>query len=85
MSFPPSGEKGDPGVSGLPGIPGVTGKQGEKGTFICDKSSNLVFDALYDMHAMLIFGLFSRNWAITTTRTTTTTTYTPSPQKLFSM
>lgn len=69
ISFPPSGEKGDPGVSGLPGIPGVTGKQGEKGTFICDKSSNPVFDALYNMPAMLIYGLFSGNCAITTTTT----------------
>jgi len=64
MSFPPLGEKGDPGVSGLPGIPGVTGKQGEKGTFICDKSSNPVFDALYDMLSMLIFGLFSENYIL---------------------
>ncbi len=59
MSFPPSGEKGDPGVSGLPGIPGVTGKQGEKGTFICDKGPNPVFDSLYVKLAMLVYGLFS--------------------------
>lgn len=64
MYFPPSGEKGDPGVSGLPGIPGVTGKQGEKGTFICDKSSNPVFDAFYVMFAMSIYGLFSGNGAM---------------------
>lgn len=64
MFFPPSGEKGDPGVSGLPGIPGVTGKQGEKGTFISEKGSNPIFDALCVTLALLIYGLYSGNSAM---------------------